>query len=175
MMKRILLICAALLLALSLLTGAAAETVLLATLADGSQVTLETDIAVKLTNLANDDGVIAVYAEKEDLAPVRISIAADDLVDGLSMAELSEEEMAELIAMAGDQFTSPSTQLATTPSGNQYLCVYEEGQPVWSVFTLYHGYYIELVQANTDLDELTQEDSDFCLSLLYGIWINAAE
>ena len=174
-MKKILMLCAAALLTLCLTFPAMAENVVLATLADGSTVTLDADASVTLTTIDAAEGVIAIYAEKEGLAPVMIGIAADDLVDGVSMSDLSEEEMETLRSMAGDQFTSPSTALAETPSGNQYLCVYEEGQPMWSVFTLYHGYYIELVQAHDDLADLTQEDADFCLSLLYGIWINPAD
>ena len=92
------------------------------------------------------------------------------------MADLSEEELDELRALAGAQYEDPVFATETSPEGNLYLFVSSnEESDVDSLFTIYQGYFVELIQHHDDYSEQTEADDDFCRSLLYGIEFAANE
>ena len=116
------------------------------------------------------EGMVRATVHSEGHADVVISIAPSDLFDGRSMADPSEEELEELQTIAGEQYDSPAFATETSPEGNLYLFVSSNDEwDVDSLFTIYEGYFVELIQYHNDFSEQTEADDDFCRSLLYGI------
>lgn len=120
--------------------------------------------------------VVRVTIHSEEHADVVICIAPSELYAGRSMADLSEEELDELRALAGAQYEDPVFATETSPEGNLYLFVSSnEESDVDSLFTIYQGYFVELIQHHDDYSEQTEADDDFARSLLYGIEFAANE
>ena len=44
-----------------------------------------------------------------------------------------------------------------------------------SLFTIYEGYFVELIQYHDDYSQQTEADDDFARSLLYGIAFSTNE
>lgn len=104
----------------------------------------------------------------EGLASVAVTIAPSDIYGDLSMNDLSDAEVEDLIALATEQYDAPITSVEVTPSGNAYIFINaDEGIDV--IFTLYLGYFVELTQWHDDFGEITEADSAFMLQLLYNI------
>ena len=47
--------------------------------------------------------------------------------------------------------------------------------PIDSLFTIYEGYFVELIQYHDDYSEQTDADDDFARTLLYGIEFSTDE
>ena len=95
---------------------------------------------------------------------------------GRSMADLSEEELDELRSIAGEQYENPTFATETSPEGNLYLFVSSNDESdIDSLFTIYEGYFVELIQYHDDYSEQTDADDDFARSLLYGIEFSTDE
>ena len=104
------------------------------------------------------------------------SIAPSELYVGRSMADLSEEELDELRSIAGEQYENPTFATETSPEGNLYLFVSSNDESdIDSLFTIYEGYFVELIQYHDDYSEQTDADDDFARSLLYGIEFSTDE
>ena len=84
---------------------------------------------------------------------------------------LTEEQQLQYGQMVGAMFENPEIHLDVTPSGNMYLHICSnEASDIDTIFTLYKGYFVELIQfSGEDFAPLTEEDKAFCLSLLHGI------
>ena len=103
-------------------------------------------------------------------AGVYLSIAPSEIDSELSLADLTEEQQLLYGEMVGAMFDNPVIHLDTTPSGNKYLHVCSnEASDIDTVFTIYKGYFVELVQFADDFATLTEEDKAFLLSVLHGI------
>ena len=119
-------------------------------------------------------GVVRATVHSDEHADVVISIAPSELYVGRSMADLSEEELDELRSIAGEQYENPT--FATSPEGNLYLFVSSNDESdIDSLFTIYEGYFVELIQYHDDYSEQTDADDDFARSLLYGIEFSTDE
>ncbi len=139
----------------------------------------ESPVTITLTYTGNLDIEFSPYAPTDQVratvhsdehADVVISIAPSDLYAGMSMADLSEEDLQYLQEVAGSQYENPSFATETSPEGNLYLFVSSNDEwDVDSLFTIYEGYFVELIQYHDDFAEQTEADDDFCRSLLYGI------
>ena len=63
-----------------------------------------------------------------------------------------------------------------SPEGNLYLFVSSNDEwDVDSLFTIYEGYFVELIQYHDDYSQQTEADDDFARSLLYGIAFSTNE
>lgn len=121
-------------------------------------------------------GQVRATVHSDDHADVVISIAPSDLYAGMSMADLTEAELQELQEIAGSQYENPTYATETSPEGNLYLFVSSNDQwDVDSLFTIYQGYFVELIQYHDDYAEQTEADDDFARSLLYGIAFSTSE
>ncbi len=138
-------------------------------------LTYSGDLDIEFDPYAPADQVRATV-HSEEHADVVISIAPSDLFAGMSMADLTEDELKELQEVAGSQFENPSYATETSPEGNLYLFVCSNDEwYVDSLFTIYEGYFVELIQYRSDFGEQTEADDDFCRSLLYGIHFSMDE
>ena len=94
----------------------------------------------------------------------------------ISSLEISEEELDELRSIAGEQYENPTFATETSPEGNLYLFVSSNDESdIDSLFTIYEGYFVELIQYHDDYSEQTDADDDFARSLLYGIEFSTDE
>ena len=120
-------------------------------------------------------GVVRATVHSDEHADVVISIAPSELYVDRSMADLSEEELEELRTIAGEQYENPNFATETSPEGNLYLFVSSNDESdIDSLFTIYEGYFVELIQYHEDFSEQTEADDDFARSLLYGIEFSAS-
>ena len=120
--------------------------------------------------------MVRATVHSEEHADVVISIAPSELYVDRSMADLTEEELDELRAIAGEQYENPSFATETSPEGNLYLFVSSNDESdIDSLFTIYEGYFVELIQYHEDYSEQTDADDDFARSLLYGIEFSVSE
>lgn len=109
-------------------------------------------------------------------ASVILSIAPSEIDSELSLGDLTEEQQLQYGEQVGSMFVNPEIHLDTTPSGNKYLhiCSNEEDD-IDTIFTIYKGWFVELIQFNDDFAQLTEEDEAFCLSVLHGLEFVTAE
>ena len=109
-------------------------------------------------------------------AAVSLNIAPSEIDGELSLGDLTEEQQLQYAQQVGEMFDNPEIHLDTTPSGNKYLhvCSNEEDD-IDTIFTIYKGCFVELIQYNDNFAQLTAEDASFCLSILHGIEFVAAE
>lgn len=103
-------------------------------------------------------------------ADVFLNIAPSEIDRELSLGDLTQEQQMQYGQMVGAMFASPEIHLDTTPSGNLYLhvCSNEESD-IDTIFTIYKGYFVELIQFFSDFAQLSEEDQAFCLNVLHGI------
>ena len=119
---------------------------------------------------------VRATVHSDDHADVVISIAPSDVYAGMSMSDLAEEEIQELQEIAGSQYENPTYATETSPEGNLYLFVSSNDEwDVDSLFTIYEGYFVELIQYHDDFTEQTEADDNFARSLLYGIAFSTNE
>lgn len=119
---------------------------------------------------------VRATVHSDDHADVVISIAPSDVYAGMSMSDLTEEEIQELQEIAGSQYENPTYATETSPEGNLYLFVSSNDEwDVDSLFTIYEGYFVELIQYHDDFTEQTEADDNFARSLLYGIAFSTNE
>ncbi len=127
------------------------------------------DLEIEFEDNVPSDNVRATVHSQEH-ADVVISIAPSDVFAGRSMSDLTQEELEYLQEVAGSQFENPTFATETSPEGNLYLFVCSNDEwDVDSLFTIYQGYFVELIQYHDDFAEQTEADDEFCRSLLYGI------
>ena len=132
-------------------------------------LTYEGDLEIEFDESA-PSGSVRATVHSDEHADVIISIAPSELFLGRSMADLDEEELQQLQEIAGSQYENPIFAQETSPEGNQYLFVSSNEEcDVDNLFTIYQGYFVELIQYHEDYSEQTDADDDFCRSLLYGI------
>lgn len=116
-------------------------------------------------------GTNLVRVDSEGLASVWVVIAYSEIyTDNESMNDLDEEEIQNLMDIAGIQYEEPELSVDVTPSGNKYIRVCANSEfDIDSIFTLYKGYFVELTQWHDDYSELTDADLAFMQQLLYNI------
>ena len=176
-MKRLiaLLMAAALLLTASL---AFAQEIVLTELEDGCQITLtaDDDVAVLFNGQDLPAGFVRVIASRSGAASVLINIQPDELLEGISMADLSDENIEIMKDQITQQYEDAIVETKVTEAGNTYLYVQSnEESDIRSCITLYEGFMIELIQARDDFGALSEADEAFARDILQGIWIVEAE
>ena len=142
-----------------------------------------------VTIVLNHDETFAIFADENnepddsfwliengENAAVSLSIAISEIDSELSLGDLTEEQQLQYGQAVGAMFANPEIHLDTTPSGNKYLhiCSNEEDD-IDTIFTIYKGCFVELIQYNEGFAQLTEEDEAFCLSILHGIEFVTAE
>ena len=144
----------------------------LMTLENGATVVLSHDESVQIASAAHGAPGFGFWVADDGVhASVTLRIAPSEIDSELSLADLTEEQQLQYGSQVGEMFANPEIHLDTTPSGNKYLhvCSNEESD-IDTLFTIYKGYFVELIQfSGNDFAQLTEDDKAFCLSLLHGI------
>ena len=168
--------CLSVLLVLCLLLGASsalAQTVTteLMRLDNGVTIVINHDESVQIKPAMEEFPESNIWMVTDQVhANVFLNIAVSEIDSELSLADLTEEEQMQYGRMIGAMYENPEIHLDTTPSGNLYLhvCSNEESD-IDSIFTIYKGCFVELIQFANDFAPLTEDDKAFCLSVLHGI------
>ena len=166
-----------LLLALCLMLGASSAlaytlTTKLLQLDNGVTIVINHDKSMQIASAEIETPDVGFWALNDNVhASVFLSIAPSEIDSELSLADLTEEQQLQYGQMVGEMFENPEIHLDTTPSGNRYLHVCSnEASDIDTIFTIYKGYFVELIQFSGDnFAPLTEEDKAFCLSVLHGI------
>lgn len=150
-------------------SGALAETVKF--LENSSDFDIEMELPEGAAVGDQISSALVSYCEitSEGLASVAVTIAPSDIYGELSLKDLSEEEVEELKAQAGEQYKDPEMTIETTLLGNDYIFVNADEEGINAIFTLYLGYFIELTQWHDDFSPITEADNAFMLQLLYNL------
>lgn len=154
-----------------------AETLTLLETKDGLRITLDVEEAVTTTVEPDmPEGTALVSVTSAGHANVMISIAHSELYNDRFLKDMSQDEKDELCRIAGEQYEDPTFVFDTTPSGNEYIHVCSnQADDIDSLFTIYDGYFVELMQSHEDFSPLTEDDEAFCYSLLRRINFVKAE
>lgn len=170
-MKRILSLIMVLCLMATLCGTAFAEEIFLVEMANGYDIVLITDEEISIEPVETDaDDLNSWIIDDSVHTPVTLSIALSEIGGDISLIDCTEEEQMQLGKMAGAMFENPEIHLDTTPSGNLYLHICSNEQSdIDSIFTIYKGCFVELVQYKEDFSQLSDEDREFCLSILHAI------
>ena len=122
--------------------------------------------------LLNDLGFARVYISADDLAPCVLSIAKSELADGMSLTEMGQEGVDALIELVSEQFEDP--QIKTGMIGDRTyiaMMIYSDAGDAHSVFTIDHGYFVQLDQYNEDFSDMDSADGDFAKAILAGLGV----
>ncbi len=167
-MKKVLAILTAVMMLMLFSATALAETVKF--VEDSTDFDISMELPEGATVGEKDSSALVSVCEikSEGLADVYITIAPSDLYGDESMNDLSDTDVADLEALAVEQYDDAQTSIEVTPSGNKYIHVTTD-VGMGSIFTLYMGYFVELTQWHEDYSELTDADFAFMQQLLYNI------
>ena len=122
--------------------------------------------------LLNDLGFARVYISADDLAPCVLSIAKSELADGMSLTEMGQEGVDALIELVYEQFEDP--QIKSGMIGDRTyiaMMIYSDAGDAHSVFTIDHGYFVQLDQYNEDFSDMDSADGDFAKAILAGLGV----
>lgn len=115
--------------------------------------------------------IVRLTARRPGCADVIVSVATADLDEALSLADLSPDDLAALKSDILSDYPDGIITEHKTASGSLYLLVDANGDyDLHNMFTLYKGFYIDLVQYKADFSDLTRADDDFLLDVMQGIW-----
>lgn len=170
-MKRILSFVTVLCLLAAFCVSAFAEEVVLKELDETYNVVIISDEKFNIEVIESEHEDVDCWIIDDGVhAPVNLAIAPSEIVGGVSLSDYSEEEQMMLAEMAGAMFENPEIHLDTTPSGNLYIHICSNEQSdIDSIFTIYKGYFVELLQHKDDFSQLSDEDRAYCLSILHAI------
>ena len=126
--------------------------------------------SLKMENPLSEGELYRVTFRRDGLASVTLSIAPSELYAGRSLNDFSDSEIRELCDISGAQYADPLFETEITLQGNRYIHMCNnEAADIDSLFTVYNGYFIEMTICRDDFTELTEQDSEFCRMLLYGL------
>ena len=150
----------------------------LCTISGKATITLTTDYAPLYISqaadqaLLNDLGFARVHISTDELAPCVLSIAKSELADGMSLTEMGQEGVDALVALVSEQFEDP--QIKTGMIGDRTyiaMMIYSDAGDAHSVFTIDHGYFVQLDQYNEDFSDMDSADGDFAKAILAGLGV----
>ncbi|MDD3336222.1 MAG: hypothetical protein PHI98_12015 [Eubacteriales bacterium] len=132
------------------------------------QVVLPEGASLTYNEFENDYTNIGVI--KDGVKEVIVTIAPSEEYAGLSMNDLSDDEISLLAEQTASDFSQYTVKIDATPSGNQYVLITAgEENNFATLFTVYRGYFVQLAQFDTDFSALSEADTAFMLEVLYGI------
>lgn len=136
-------------------------------------LTLTTDresLSVACSEAVGELGVSRAIVRADGVAPCVISVAKSDMADGQSLADLGEEGLEALKALAAEQFDNPEI-VTGTADGVTYIAVksYGDEGSIHTIFTLVGGYFVQTTQYHEDFSALTQEDGSFAYEVIAGL------
>ena len=115
--------------------------------------------------------IVRFAAHRAGCADVTVCVALADLDGAQSLSELDTDTLASIKADILQDYPDGTITEHHTASGTLYLLVDANNDyDLHDMFTLYQGFYIDLIQYHPDFSDLTEEDDAFLLDIMQGIW-----
>ena len=151
---------------------AMAEQTLTLLTVDSTQVTLTLKDGDTCDTPTEESGaIVRLPAHRPGCADVTISVAVADLDGADSLTALSTEILDAIKADILIDYPGGTITEHYTEAGTLYLLVDAgEDYDLHDMFTMYKGFYIDLIQYNEDFSDLTEADDAFLLDIMQGIW-----
>lgn len=150
-------------------TAMAAQTVALPESSDAFRAELSLPEGATFENNLVQDGYSLCTVKQADLAEIHIAIAFDELVAGLSLADMTGEQLDEVAALAMDG-SEVTYHRIDAENGQPYLAVEAMAGGVLNCYmTVHEGHIITLTQYRAEFEPLTEEDCGLMLRTLAGI------
>lgn len=127
-------------------------------LPDGASVSMETYGDVPYTFITFADATKPL---------IYISVAASEEYEGVTMGDLSKDEVEQLFTAVSADMDSPSYSVETTDGGYTYLFVQDDSESDSALMILLKdGYFIQMSVWNANYDVLTDDDTATAVALL---------
>lgn len=125
-----------------------------------------------------DGNVYLTFIPEDDAAAVyQVSIAHSEEYDGRTLNDFTDDEKKALLESMDDDFMSPDTTAVTTESGTEVYLINESAANTddddlafANGFTIYKGYFFQIVVVRDGFDILSQADLDLGIKILSDIW-----
>ena len=176
-MKKVLVICIALLL---MATSAMAGTAPLALkeLADGvSLVYLQPEGVAEVTVEDTDGMTVVTYKmEDESMPNYRLVISHSDVLHGMDLGDLDEDQLAILVGYTAMDSHEYSYFMMEMDDGWPAVLIDYEGESDWTdAFTLISGYLVQVHGHHDDFAPMTLEEDEYAFTLLDSVNIVETE
>lgn len=98
---------------------------------------------------------------------IYISVAASEEYEGVTVGDLSKDELEQLFTAVSADMDSPSYSVETTDGGYTYLFVQDDSESDSALMILLtDGYFIQMSVWNANYDVLTNDDTATAVALL---------
>lgn len=134
-------------------------------------LTLKNPVNIEILERADiSDGYFAKMS-RGDVAPVTVTITPADIKAHANLNDATDEQLQTYIDAVAAQYEdgTVASEIRKTESGNVYLSVGDS--KIRSVWQIYEDTLIEIIQFNDDFEDLTEEDQNFAIEILQGIWM----
>lgn len=169
-MKKYLSILLACLLALTVFGAAAEETAPVEIkVHDGLTISVVVPEGYTFSGDWNGEILYADLTPADPAAPAMIlSVAASEEYGGVTINDLSEDELNSLIAVCTADYASPSYAISETTHGTKLIVLDEnsDADEYVEIVTLYQGYFVQVLMEPTDESQLTEDQIAVAVQLL---------
>lgn len=176
MKKVIVMLMALLLMATSAMAGTAP--VALKELADGvSLVYLQPDGVAEVTIEESEGMTVVNYKMVEEGMPnYRLAISHSDVLNGMDLGDLDEDQIAILVGYTGMDSHEYSYTMMEMADGWPAVLIDYEGESDWTdAFTLISGYLVQVHGYHDDFMPMTYEENEYAFTLLDSVNIVETE
>lgn len=121
-------------------------------------------------NTFEDLQLVDFELEDENMPFYMMTVSYSEILHEKSLDELSDEEIALLVAYTAADSESHEYEVVEMADGWPGVLVKYEGQDDWvDAFTVIDGYIIQIHGFHADFSELTEEENQFAMTLLDSI------
>lgn len=156
-----------------------------AAFAESEPVTIEIkgaiDITAKLpegytlnvTKESNVNVLGTITSEDATKPEILIGLSYDELFEGKTLNDLTKEEKELLIDESAQMFLNPTVYEQTTDHGTPVIALYEnsEDNSQIDVFSLWNGYFVEMVITAKEDYPLTEDQLEIARQLISDMWL----
>jgi len=126
------------------------------------KVTLPLGAQLKSSEMLDEYSMVTADFRADGKPLIIITTAIDEKYIGLSLSDLSREEVESIISTITVEMSEPETQLRTSDDGYDYIVANEttEKNDVSDTVMLVNGYFIMVHVYYEDFSELSEEDNE---------------
>ena len=173
-MKKMIALCLALMMLLSLTSAMALDRYSSIHLTDRLNIKVELPEGYTLEKERQDSALYAsIETEIEGKPEFTFSIAFADLSEGPSPGEMTDEDIELAKQLVGSDFFNPTFSVMTTGEGTKFLVINEndaENDYVLMI-TNYEGYFVQMYIEHAEGDDVTDEEITTALAILTSIQV----
>ena len=173
-MKKMIALCLALMMLLSLTSAMAIGRYPSITLTEKMNIKLELPEGYTVVKDRQDSALYAsITTDDEDKPQYTFSIAFADLSEGPTPGEMTEEDIELAKELVGSDFFAPTFTVMTTGEGTKFLVINENDteDDYVLIITNYEGYFVQMYIEPAPGMEVTDEDITTALAILTSIQV----